>query len=350
MPVTELTHHPNMRTLCSLAVAAVLLVAALGAALAGASKAVAPVAQYDPPAALRITAAASPEAVAMQALPAGARLLHPALSLPFGANDRGTLLAFITADPPKGYAVWYLTASEQAGEQKLIRLRDPKPSVDEMFDVQLNAAFADGPVGDKHLVLLETFSRPAPAGGQTHHTGSVYRRVLANAQAVDSASQALDGVRNAGTARARLAAAPPWPKPMAARAGGVSAAFLELPVAYVDLTRTERAERLAPRNPWAEVVDEANGYLDIRGDAGIAGYRVALFKRSRGMPLVAVQTRVLDTQQTWFVTQQGGRWRDVSSQVMPSYQLGADYQLPRKGTTVTAGGKSFRWDGVRFAN
>lgn len=339
-----------MRTLCSLAVVALLLVVALGAAWAGSPKAIAPVAPYDPPAALRIAAAASPEAAAMQALPAGARLLHPALSLPFGAHQRGTLLAFTTADPPKGYAVWYLIPGEQAGEQKLIRLRDPKPGVDEMFDMQLNAAFADGPVGDKHLVLLETFSRPAPAGGQTHHTGSVFRRVLGSAQLVDSASAALDGVRDAGTARARLAAAPPWPKPMAARAGGVSAAFLELPVAYVDLTRSERAERLAPRNPWAELVDEANGYLDIRGDAGIAGYRVALFKRNRGTPLVAVQKRVLDTQQTWFITQEGGRWRDVSSQVMPSYQLGADYQLPRKGTTVTAGSKAYRWDGVRFSS
>jgi hypothetical protein len=276
--------------------------------------------------------------------------LHPALALPFGANERGTLLTFVTADPPKGYAVWYLTPGEQTGVQQLIRLRDPKPGVDELFDVQVNAAFADGPAGDKHLVLLETFSRPAPAGGQTHHAGSVYRRVLGNAQVVDRANQALDGVRDAGTARACLAAASPWPKPMAARAGGVSAAFLDLPVAYVDLTRSERAERLAPHNPWAEVVDEAHGYLDIRGDTGVAGYRVALFKRSGGTPLVAVQKRVLDTQQTWFVAQEGGRWRDVSSQVMPSYQRRADYQLPRQGATVTAGGKSYRWDGVRFSN
>jgi hypothetical protein len=345
----EVTHHPGMRVLCFLATTAALWVAA---AAAGSSNAPA---AYDPPASLRIAAAASPAVVAKQALPSGARLLHPALALPFGAHERGTLLAFVTADPPQGYAVWYLVPGEQAGEQQLIRLRDPKPGVDEMFDVQVSAVFADGPVGDKHLVLLETFSRPAPAGSQVHRTGSVYRRVLGNAQLVESASQALDGVRDARTARAQLAAAAAtaattWPKPMAARAGGVSAAFLELPVAYVNLTRTERAERLAPRNPWAEVVDEANGYLDIRGDAGIAGYRVALFKRSRGAPLVAVQKRVLDTQQTWFVVADGATWRDVSAQVMPGYQRGADYELPRKGTTVTVGGKAYRWDGTRFFN
>jgi hypothetical protein len=33
---------------------------------------------------------------------------------------------------------------------------------------------------------------------------------------------------------------------------------------------------------------------------------------------------------------------------MPGYQRGADYQLPRKGATVTVGGKAYRWDGTRF--
>lgn len=227
-------------------------------------------------------------------------------------------------------------------------MRDPKPGVDEMFDVQLSAVFADGPVGDKHLVLLETFSRPAPAGGQTQRSPSVYRRVLGDAQRLQAASTALDGVSDAATARRRLAAAPPWPRLASARPGGVSAAFLDMPVVYVDLTRSERAERLAPRNRWAEVVDEANGYIDIRGDAGLAGYRVALFKRSRGAPLVAMQKRVLDTQQTWFVVAEGATWRDLSAQVMPGYQPGADYQLPRRGTTIMLKGKSLRWNGARF--
>lgn len=325
-----------------------LILIAMVLAAAPAASAATPAAGYDPPAALRIDAAASPQAVAKQALPAGARLLHPALDLPFGANEHGTLLAFITADPPKGYALWYLTRGEQPGEQRLVRLRDPKPGVDEMFDVQLGAVFADGPAGDKHLVLLETFSRPAPAGGQSQHSPSIYRRVLGHAQRLEDASATLDGVRDAAVARQRLAAAPPWPKPASARVGGVSAAFLDMPVAYVDLTRSERAERLAPRNPWAEVVDEANGYIDIRGDAGLRGYRVALFKRSSGSPLVAVQKRVLDTQQTWFVAADGAAWRDLSVQVMPGYQIGADYQLPRQGMTITRGGKPMRWNGTRF--
>jgi hypothetical protein len=224
-------------------------------------------------------------------------------------------------------------------------LRDPKPGVDEMFDVQLSAVFAGGPVGDKHLVLLETFSRPAPAGGQTQRSPSVYRRVLGDAQRLQAASTALDGVSDAATARRRLAAAPPWPRLASARPGGVSAAFLDMPVVYVDFTRSER---LAPRNRWAEVVDEANGYIDIRGDAGLAGYRVALFKHSRGAPLVAMQKRVLDTQQTWFVVADGATWRDLSAQVMPGYQPGADYQLPRRGTTIMLKGKSLRWNGARF--
>jgi hypothetical protein len=310
----------------------------------------------DPKAEITLRTDAKVDTVARHVLPAGARLLHPAVEVPFGANQRGVLLAFNTADPVKGYAVWYLTPGERSGKPsaqhpdiwQLIRLREPTPGVDENFDIQVQSVMAVGPTLDKHLVLLETFSRPAAAGAQTHHGGSVYRRVASNAQRIEPASQALDGVRDAATARTRLEAAAPWPPPMQARAGGVSAAFLSLPVAYVNLTHSERAERLASRSPWAEVIDEANGYLAIRGDAGIAGYRVALFKRRAGGSMVAVQKQVLDTQTTWFLVQDGPRWRDVSAPVMPGYQASAAYQLPRQGTTVRLGGRDWRWDGAAF--
>jgi hypothetical protein len=288
-------------------------------------------------------------------LPSGATLLHAPQTLPFGAHPAGSLLVFTTTGPPKGYAVWYLTASNEADpatgqvkdQTRLIRLRDPEPA-DEFIDTQVRAVFSVGADGDKHIVLLDSASRAAPAGGAQQQGGSVWRKVGGSARRLPAESRLLDDVPDAASARARLALALKLPTPPLLP-GALPSVFLNLPLAQVDLTRRERLDRVRAGSPWLQLNDPVNGFLDIRGDAGLPGYQMALFKRKDKTTLLAVQRIHTQGQLTWFLQGEGSAWRDVSAEQVPNYRIDAAYGLPRRGTTVQLPGKgSLRWTGLRF--
>lgn len=327
----------NTLRLCTLA--AVLLWSGLAAAATGPS---------DPPRSLPLDTGAPPSQWLPQVLPPGSRLLHGPVALAFGAHTRGQLLAWRTAEG--GYAVVYLTPdADDTRQQRWLWLREPQPA-DADIDVELRAALSIGPALSRDVVLLETYSRAAPAGGAHDVTGTVYRRVGDGVQAVPALSELLAGASDAATARRRLASA--YQKLLPAVPGRLSAQFASLPWPLVELTALERLQRLRPGHPAFKTYDAANGYLEIRGDAGLPGYRAALFKQADGGALLALQKRWPERQQTWFMRQapKSSGWQDVSASVMPGFDAGLDYVLPQHGREVHVTGRNERWrfTGQRF--
>jgi hypothetical protein len=291
--------------------------------------------------------AADPGALLRQLLPGTARLLLPVQNLPFGADEHGRLLVLALDGPPRGYAVWYLTNAEEPGQLRLIRLRDPEPA-DEFVDLQVREVFSVGDAGDKHIALLETASRAAPAGGAQQMSGSVWRRVGGSAQRLKDESRLLDDAPDAAAARAALAPLLKLPN-ASLLPGELPKVFLSLPVGQVDLTLRERLDRVRRDSPWLQLNDPRNGFLDIRGDAGIPGYRLALFRRDDKSELVALQRIYTREQRTAFVQREAGAWRDVSAELVPGYRADAAYVLPRRGTTVRVHGQgALHWTGARF--
>jgi hypothetical protein len=273
------------------------------------------------------------------------------LQMPFGAHEQGWLLALRVSAPMPGDALWYATPDEaEPGRWRLVRLRDPQPA-DADIDSTPTSAAALAPEGARDIVVLETLSRSAAAGGALAHIGTVYRRRGGGAEVVSALSPLLDGARDITTARQRLLEHHATLLPPARSA--VAEAFASLPLRWVPLTRLERLERLQPRHPQHAVHDAANGYLATRGDAGDPGYVVALFRHADGGVVLGVQQRYATAQRTWWLRREaaGAPWREVSAQVMPSWREDAPYRLPRVGRTVTLEGRpgtAWQWEGRAF--
>jgi len=315
-----------------------VLIAALGSAAVAAP--------VDPPYEVPAAAAAD-EAALRTLLPAGARVMHGPLALPFGAHERGWLLAWRGPEPETGVAVWYLAPRPgDPAHWRLLRLRDPEPA-DAFFDIELRAAFATGPEGARDLVLLERYTRAAPAGGERHDSARVLRRDGDGVRAVPELEALLDGVTDAAEARRRLA--PVYARLLPTVKGELAAAFASLPVDVVDLTRLERLQRLQPGHPLYEVDDAANGYLALRGDGGRPGYVAALFRHADGGAVVAVQQRWPEAQRTRLLRRDGAGWNDVTATLLPGWRDGDDCTLPRRGRTIAcADGRRWTWDGRAF--
>jgi hypothetical protein len=332
-----------------------VLCAGLCAALAGAGSAWAQAGADDPPHDLPLNLAAPVEQWLPQVVPPGARVLHGPLVMPFGQHAQGHLLALRLAGG--GYVLWYLTPMFDAPENtraRVIRLREPQPA-DDAVDVAVHAAFSTGAPNGRDIVVLETFSRNAAAGGAQQSGGAVYRRQGAGAEEVVALSRRLDGAKTAAEARQRLAPA----YPTLALGSTLAAVYAALPGRYVDLPLAERMQQLQPQHPAFKTVDTANGYLETRGDASRPAYRVALFKHSEGGWLVAVQRDDPQAQQTWFLRLRSSSaaeianagWDDVSAQVLSGYQPTAGYRLPQRGRVLTlaqAPTPSWQWNGSRF--
>ena len=293
----------------------------------------------DPPRTLALDLSAPAAHWLPQVLPPGARLLHGPLTLPFGAHASGQWLAWRTAEG--GYAMAYLTPdADNPLRQRWLWLREPRES-DFGFDLQVHAVLSMGPALSRDIVVLETFSRPAPAGGARQSGSSVYRRVGDGVQPVPAFSALLGAepaVTDAASARARLA--PAYLRLLPTVPGRLAALFASLPWPLVELSALERLQRLLPGHPAHETYDSANGFLEIRGDAGLPGYQAALFRHAEGGWLLAVQKRWPDSQRTWFLRQAAVAgdaavgWADVSAAVMPGYDPALDYALPRRGVQV----------------
>lgn len=308
----------------------------------------------DPPRTVALDLDAPAETWLAQVLPPGARLLHGPLAMPFGAHASGRFLAWRAADG--GYAVVYLTPdADNPRQQRWLWLREPREA-DFGIDVEVRAVLSVGPALGRDIVVLETFSRPLPAGAPREVAGSVYRRVGDGVQPVPALNDLLRDVPDAASARSRLA--PVYARLLPTVPGRLAALFATVPWPQVELTSLERLQRLVAGHPAYGVYDSANGFLDIRGDAGLPGYQAALFKHADGGWMMAVQKRWPESQRTRFMRQAAGEggaaWVDVSAQVMPDFDPALDYGLPRRGLQIQVPGPgrarpaSWVWDGWRF--
>ena len=110
--------------------------------------------------------------------------------------------------------------------------------------------------------------------------------------------------------------------------------FLSLPGSIVDYPVKERRRLLDLANGRLMADDAPNGYLAISGDAAAPGFVLALFRRPGAGPVIAVQRYDELTSRTSFLTRANGQWEDRSIDLVPDYSSQADYELPRKGTTI----------------
>jgi hypothetical protein len=290
-------------------------------------------AQYNPPAQFPYVTDETTNALAKRVLPAGATLLYAAQQLPFGNYASGTALAFsmpATQTSSKGYAIWYLFSSSDKKQLRLVALRDPQ-ELDEFFDFRVRAIFATGPEGAKDMVVLDTQSRHAAAGGRSEDVGRVFRRAGGSSIEIEKASEKLSGVKDERSAIKALSALY-TSIPTPAR-GSLADYFLDIPVQYVDLTRTERWAHLKPGSRTLKINDNRNGFLSIAGDGGFPGYQMVLFKSQTGSPLIALQRIYPVGQETFFLKREQQGWHEVAD-LVPGYEARLSYQLPRTGTTL----------------
>jgi hypothetical protein len=284
-------------------------------------------------------------------LPEGAELIYDPQRIDFGADLQGVLLIFRQDSPAKQYWIWYLAPQRNRLIYHKVLVKQPEP-MDEFFDLQVNQVFTVGPEGAKDLVILETFSRSVIAGGEANSAGSVYRRVQLHAKFQEEASTALDGVTTEALARKKLA---PWIAHIpSSKPGSLIDYFLDLPLEYLPATRLERWNLIKPESQRLQVMDSRHGFTQIAGDAGLPGYVLGLFKSEDQDPLLALQTQWTERQQTVFLKREGGRWVDVSRDVLAGYKDDNVYKIPHLGRDLTLFGSDgqvdtvYQWNGNRF--
>ena len=99
---------------------------------------------------------------------------------------------------------------------------------------------------------------------------------------------------------------------------------------------------------FLETEDTANGYLKTSCDGGQSCLTMALFKRPDGSYLVAVNTSFEMGDDYYFLDYDGGKWTDVSAQIVPEFSKRKMYELPRVGTTVKVFAKKIIEEGADF--
>lgn len=85
---------------------------------------------------------------------------------------------------------------------------------------------------------------------------------------------------------------------------------------------------------FLEIEDTANGFWKSGCDGAQSCLTLALFKRPNGNYVVAVQTEMEATTENYFLEYRGGKWFDISAQIVPQFSKNNVYELPQKGTTV----------------
>jgi hypothetical protein len=290
--------------------------------------------------------------LAQRVLPEGAELIHEPQVVDFGADIGGVLLIFRQDRQDRAVWIWYLAPQHARDRYHKVIVKSPEP-MDAFFDLQVNRVFNVGPEGARDLVLLEVFSRPVIAGGEQHVGGSVYRRIQQQAEYLEAASEALDGVTTEAQAKDKLA---PWiprippPKPQS-----LIDDFLNAPLDYLPATRLERWEMIKPESPRLLVMDTRNGYARIAGDGGLPGYELGLFRDQDQGYVFALQTQWTQGQTTVFLKREANRWVDVSRNILPDYEEDKAYEIPHVGRDLKLLGadgrveKIYRWNGQRFA-
>ncbi|MEO7675025.1 MAG: hypothetical protein ABIU09_13215 [Pyrinomonadaceae bacterium] len=85
---------------------------------------------------------------------------------------------------------------------------------------------------------------------------------------------------------------------------------------------------------FTEVEDIANGYFKGGCDGAQSCLEMAIFKRPDASYLVAVATSTEMMNDYYFLDYADGKWRDVSSNVVPQFSKKNMYELPRQGTDI----------------
>ncbi len=135
--------------------------------------------------------------------------------------------------------------------------------------------------------------------------------------------------------------------------------FLNLPATYIRMTppggrQIPRAERLQLLERGGTIVDINNGYLRTTGDTCF--HELAIFKRSQGSPLVAINT-ACTIGDSIAIVDPDRNWKDITTQVFPlqtlktNNELGVTIKLPRQGKIITIGedDRDVRWQ-IFFKN
>jgi hypothetical protein len=120
--------------------------------------------------------------------------------------------------------------------------------------------------------------------------------------------------------------------------------FLDLPTTYLRITpggkQLNRTDRLKILNRSGTIVDINNGYLRTTGDTCF--HELAVFKRSKGSPLIAVNT-ICTIGGSIAIVDPDLRWKDITTQVFPvqtlkpNSEMGVAIKLPRQGKVITIG-------------
>jgi hypothetical protein len=128
--------------------------------------------------------------------------------------------------------------------------------------------------------------------------------------------------------------------------------FLNLPDSYIRMTtggkQMNRAERVKILQRGGTIVDINNGYLRTTGDTCF--HELAIFKRSKGSPLVAVNT-ACTVGDSIAIVDPDRNWKDITAQVFPmqtlktNSEMGVTIKLPRQGKviTISEGDPTVRW-------
>jgi hypothetical protein len=148
---------------------------------------------------------------------------------------------------------------------------------------------------------------------------------------------------NSAVADSSAKGAEPKPEPTAADGPkSIRDFFMLLPEKYFVLEGCERENdtdcrkaKLDYLKTFAEIEDTANGYLKGGCDGAQSCLEMTIFKRPDGTYLFAVSAESEMTIEQHFLDFGGGKWTDVSTQVVPEFGKDKIYELPRRGTTVT---------------
>jgi hypothetical protein len=134
--------------------------------------------------------------------------------------------------------------------------------------------------------------------------------------------------------------------------------FLSLPATYLRITpggqQIDRAERVQLLQRGGTIVDINNGYLRTTGDTCL--HELAIFKRAKGSPLIAINT-ACTIGDSIAIVDPDRNWKDVTTQVFPlqtlktNNELGVTIKLPRQGKVITVGedDRTVRWQ-INFTN
>jgi hypothetical protein len=167
--------------------------------------------------------------------------------------------------------------------------------------------------------------------------------------------------------------------------------YLDVPNKYLQMNRDSNGKAVTgeARRTMIRTQDISNGYLAISDPDLVNHYAVALFRRRAAEPFLGITIDGVSVQRVLFVERTATGWREITKQVLPKVpgdfilakynaafagkrsfsaedfdrlvHTGVRYQLPRRGTALTAvagideygiyGEKLFEltFDGERFS-